>query len=425
MTTPAEPGQTGHQGPPGKQRGDDPVQMIGRYRLTRRLGSGSFATVWQGHDDDLDVPVAVKVLADNWSDNADVRGRFLSEARIMRRIRDPRIVRVYDIGTLDDGRPYFVMDYADGGSLENLRKRGLPPAQSLRLCAEASRALNVLHVNDVVHRDVTPGNILLNRASTGELQVLIADLGVAKSMVGESGATMTAGTPAYMALEQATGYGQFDHRADIYSLTAVTYAMLTGRPPFPVRTLPDLLSRDVNATPPPIAAQLGAPASLDGLILSGLSPQPGRRPPTATVLADALDQIATEIERLGPQQHWAHQVDPNARPSPLSYPTPSSYLQTGGGSGPGSGTGRSQIGSGGYPQPTGSVPPQSMAPQSMATQSMHPQQASPQPWSQYSTGPDQEPDERSKRGSLFYVFVGIAALALFFVSLLLTVVLLS
>ena len=206
MTTPADQsgqfGRTGQQGPPGEQRGNDPVQMIGRYRLTRRLGSGSFATVWQGHDDDLDVPVAVKVLADNWSDNTDVRGRFLTEARIMRRIHDPRIVRVYDIGTLDDGRPYFVMDYADGGSLENLRKRGLPPAQALRLCAEASRALNVLHVNDVVHRDVTPGNILLNRTRTGELQVLIADLGVAKSMVGESGATMTAGTPAYMALEQ-------------------------------------------------------------------------------------------------------------------------------------------------------------------------------------------------------------------------------
>jgi len=392
MTTPPE------HGPPARGPGTSaygPLQMIGRYRLTRRLGSGSFATVWQGHDDDLDVPVAVKVLADNWSDNVDVRNRFLAEARIMRRIRDARIVRVYDIGTLDDGRPYFVMDYADGGSLESLRKRGLAPVQALRLCAEASRALHVLHEHDIVHRDVTPGNILLNRSTSGDIQVLIADLGVAKSMVGESGATMTAGTPAYMALEQATGVGQFDHRADIYSLTAVTYAMLSGRPPFPVRTLADLLSRDVNAEPAPLAAQLAAPAMLDGLMLSGLSPQPGRRPPTATILAEALDQVATEMERLGPQSHWQSPDRAALRPSPLSYPTPSSYLQSGGGSR----VGLSQVGTGGYPQPNPQPNPQSVT-------------AEPE-------------DEPPHRGSLFYLFVGIAALALFFVSLLLTVVLLN
>ena len=176
----------------------------------------------------------------------------------------------------------------------------------------------------------------------------------------------------------------------------------------------------MNATPPALAAQLGAPASLDGLMLSGLSPQPGRRPPTATVLADALDQIATEIERLGPQQHWSHPVDPGARPSPLSYPTPSSYLQTG--------AGHSQVGPGGYPRPTNSMPPQSMPPQSMTPQrmtpqSMVPQSLNPQPWTAPPTEP--EPEDHTKRGSLFYVFVGIAALALFFVSLLLTVVLLN
>jgi len=97
------------------------MDSIGRYRLVRRLGAGSFATVWLGHDDDLDVPVAVKVLADNWASNNDVRNRFLVEARLMRRIHDRRLVQVHDIGTLDDGRPYFVMDYVDGGSMNDLR----------------------------------------------------------------------------------------------------------------------------------------------------------------------------------------------------------------------------------------------------------------------------------------------------------------
>ncbi|WP_028707381.1 serine/threonine-protein kinase [Propionicicella superfundia] len=264
---------------------------IGRYRLGQRLGAGSFATVWRGHDDDLDVDVAVKVLAENWASNDDVRNRFLAEARLLRKIQDERIVRVYDIGTAEDGRPYFVMDFANGGSLEDLRRNLVAPGRALRLCAEAARALEVLHRNGVIHRDVTPGNILLTHEGA-ETRVLLADLGVAKKMVGQQGATMTAGTPAYMALEQATGVGALDQRADIYSIAAVAYALLTGRPPFPVRTLPDLLARNPNVDPTPIADTIGAPPMLDQLFAAALSPQPGRRPQTAEVVATAFDQIA-------------------------------------------------------------------------------------------------------------------------------------
>ncbi|HVD20193.1 MAG TPA: serine/threonine-protein kinase, partial [Propionibacteriaceae bacterium] len=191
------------------------MESIGRYRLVRRIGAGSFATVWLGHDDDLDVPVAVKVLADNWAANSDVRNRFLAEARIMRRIHDRRLVQVHDIGSLEDGRPYFVMDYIDGGSLNELRQHGIEPVRALRLCAEACRALDVLHANDIIHRDVTPGNLLLSTTTNGDAQVLIADLGVAKSMVDAVGATMTAGTPSYMAPEQAMGVTPLDKRVDI------------------------------------------------------------------------------------------------------------------------------------------------------------------------------------------------------------------
>src|SRR5215211_3474740 len=272
------------------------MDNIGRYRLDRRLGAGSFATVWLGHDDGLDVPVAVKVLAENWAANDDVRDRFLAEARIMRRIRDHRIVQVYDIGTLSDGRPYFVMDFIDGGSMDDLRRDRIHPTSALWLCAEACRAIDVLHQNQVIHRDVTPGNLLLSRDQSGATRVVIADLGVAKSMVDVAGATMTAGTPSYMAPEQATGRAALDRRADIYSLTAVTYALLTGSPPFPVRNLADVVTRDRHATPTPIAARLNAPASLDALMVSGLAWDPSRRPPTAALLAGALDGIRYEIQ---------------------------------------------------------------------------------------------------------------------------------
>ena len=275
------------------------MDSVGRYRLVRRLGAGSFATVWLGHDDDLDVPVAVKVLADNWSNNSDVRNRFLAEARIMRRIHDRRLVQVYDIGTLDDGRPYFVMDYIDGGSLNDLRQQGIDPVRALRLCADACRALDVLHANDIIHRDVTPGNLLLGRTANGQTHVLIADLGVAKSMVDAAGATMTAGTPSYMAPEQAMGVTPLDKRVDIYSLTAVTYAMLTGHPPFLVRSIADILARDISKPPEPIAERLGAPATLDAVMLSGLAADRNRRPPTALLLAEALQAIAGQMDPSG------------------------------------------------------------------------------------------------------------------------------
>lgn len=392
------------------------MDRIGRYRLTRRLGSGSFATVWQGHDDDLDVPVAVKVLADNWADNENVRDRFLGEARLMRRIRDDRIVRVYDIGSLDDGRPYFVMDYADGGSLDDLRKQGIPPALALRLCAEACRALHVLHINAVIHRDVTPGNILLNRTRDNGVKVLIADLGVAKSMV-DMGQTMTAGTPAYMALEQANGIAKLDHRADIYSLAAVTYAMLTGRPPFPVKTLADVLQRDPTARPAPIAQALDAPPMLDGVLQSALSAQPGLRPRSALELADALDACADQIN--APQSSGQAHASPG--------PAPSAHSGTGQVTMAPSWSGAHAVAGG--PVPNAPVPPpaSSLGP---AFNPYAPPSGYRVPAVQDAPGPGMTSHpslvpERQGRPVGFYVLVLVSALALFIISLLVTIVALS
>lgn len=266
------------------------MEMIGRYRITGRIGAGSFATVYRGVDTTLEVPVAIKVLAENWSANDDVRARFLAEARLLRRLSDERIVGVYDIGTSERGQPYFVMDLADGGSLEQLRKRLVAPGLALRLTAEAARALEVLHRNQLIHRDVTPGNILLANTPSG-VRVMLADLGVAKSLLDEARDTMTAGTPAYMAPEQARS-AQQDQRADLYSLGCVAYALLTGHPPFPVKTLQQLLDRNLAIGPAPIAERLNAPALLDEVLAATISADPNRRPQTAQQLAGALDRLA-------------------------------------------------------------------------------------------------------------------------------------
>ena len=152
------------------------------------------------------------------------------------------------------------MDYINGGSLNDLRRAGCEPVRALRLCAEACRA----HRGAARQRHHPPrrhsGEPAAEHRPDGQTQVLIADLGVAKSMVDAVGATMTAGTPSYMAPEQAAGVLPLDRRADIYSLTAVTYALLTGRPPFVTRSVADILARDPDLAPEPIAARLGAPA---------------------------------------------------------------------------------------------------------------------------------------------------------------------
>lgn len=423
------------------------METIGRYRLVRRLGAGSFATVYLGHDDSLDVPVAIKVLAENWSANEDVRQRFLAEARIMRKIRDKRIVQVYDIGTLEDGRPYFVMDFIDGGSLDDLRKSRVEPERALRLCAEGCRALQVLHDNDIIHRDVTPGNLLVSRGPNGETLVLIADLGVAKSMIDAAGATMTAGTPSYMAMEQATGIGTLDHRADIYSLTALTYAMLTGEPPFKVRSLADILGRSPQASPDPIADRLGAPPILDALMVSGLSTDPQRRPPSAEVLAQALDSIADQMHAASAE------VSPlpdstTLRPSPatayLQNPSPHSPGTTPPGPGatpPSPGT-TPPVQSGGSPTsmigPPGSGQPPAYQQQAYGYQSpgtqlpgTQPPSYPPNPYLQHqpqqqyveqTPTPAAESDSgETQRPALFYILIGLAALALFAISLFVTI----
>ncbi|HSU73743.1 MAG TPA: serine/threonine-protein kinase [Terrabacter sp.] len=272
------------------------MEGIGRYEVVRRLGVGAFATVWYGWDPALSVHVAIKVLADNWSHDADVRQRFLAEARLLRRIADDRVVRVHDIGELPDGRPYFVMDHADGGTLAELVADPPGASTALRLGAESARALQVLHEHGVVHRDVKPSNLLLARRE-GEPGVLIADLGMAKALADASGFTMTVGTPAYMAPEQAHGTGGFDERADVYATAAVTYGLLTGGPPFATGAgLAGVLARSPEAAPEPVAGDVGAPRDLDVLLREALAHDPSRRPRTALELANRLDGIRRRME---------------------------------------------------------------------------------------------------------------------------------
>ncbi|MQY02046.1 serine/threonine-protein kinase [Actinomadura macrotermitis] len=256
----------------------------GRYRIDRLLGSGAFATVWLGHDEELASPVAIKILAEHWAQHTDVRERFVQEARLLRRVDSHRLVQVFDIGELADGRPYFVMTYADQGTLEDLLAIApLPPNEALRLAQEVCRGLQELHGQGIVHRDLKPSNVLIRTVAADEERVMISDLGIARSGDRLSSLTLPAGSPGYMAPEQAMIDGAPDHRADIYGLGALTYHLLTGEPPGETRRPPSLLQPAV--TPP-----------IDAVVLRALEPDRDRRWPTAAAFGQALARTTGRID---------------------------------------------------------------------------------------------------------------------------------
>jgi serine/threonine protein kinase len=256
--------------------------------------------VWLYRDDELQSDVAVKALADNWAQRLDIRERFLQEARILRRADSDYVVRVYDVGEVDE-TPYFVMSYADRGTVANLLERegSLSLDRTVPLVSQAGAGLAVLHAQGSVHRDIKPANLLLRTDGDG-IRVMVADLGVAKALLHASGLTHVVGTPAYMAPEQATG-GGVDERADVYALAAVTYHLLTGKVAHS-GTIAELADLAQPLAPSELA---DLPATVDEVVLRGLARErddrwpdvrsfvaalqataPGRAP---TILADSTD----------------------------------------------------------------------------------------------------------------------------------------
>ncbi|WP_230487402.1 serine/threonine-protein kinase [Nocardioides anomalus] len=262
---------------------------LGRYAVRRRIGSGGFATVWLAYDEQLDSPVAVKVLADNWTEDHQVRQRFLEEGRYLRKVESPHVVSVYDAGELDDGRPYLVMSYADQGTLaDRLEVDGLTPVQAVEVVRQVGAGLQALHDRGILHRDVKPANVLFRTVDTpdGEaVRAMVGDLGLGKALDMSSRLTMVAGTPTYVAPEQAAAEAP-DARADQYSLAALAYLLLTGRPPFRHGTLADAM-HPLEVAPASTPERPFAP-DVDAVLRRGLARDREDRFGTVTAFVDAL-----------------------------------------------------------------------------------------------------------------------------------------
>lgn len=210
---------------------------IKRYELGPVIGTGAFATVYRGRDPRLNATVAVKVLADNWSADPSVRFRFGQEAALLRRVkserRDAPLVEVFDIDEGEDGRPYFVMTFADRGTLAERMTAGLamPVSEVAPIVDALGAGMAALHGAGVIHRDLKPSNLLFVTAAgtPNEEQMLIGDLGLAKDQLSSGSAlTVAGGSPGYMAPEQTMGLATITPLADVFSASVIVLELLTG-----------------------------------------------------------------------------------------------------------------------------------------------------------------------------------------------------
>jgi serine/threonine protein kinase len=269
----------------------DQPPRIGRYSLVRRVGAGGFATVWLARDEQLDAEVAVKILSDNWIEDDDVRRRFLAEGRFLRKVDSLYVVGVHDIGEADDGRPFMVLTYADGGTLADRIKAGpMEFAEVVRIITQVGRGLKHLHARGVLHRDVKPANVLFHTDPAGD-RAMLSDLGLGKSLAEVSRITLPGGTPAYVAPEQVLGE-RLDQRADLYSLGAVAYAAFTGQAPHGVASLGAVMQIE---KPPPSMTTLRAdvPDAIDVVVRRALEPNRDKRWPDLDSFLNALREAHT------------------------------------------------------------------------------------------------------------------------------------
>ena len=271
-------------------------RVVGRYELVRPLGHGAMATVDLARDVELDRPVALKRLAENLARDADLRLRFVREARLAARLSHPNVVRVFDVGE-DGGRPFIAMEYIEGETLAELvaRRGPLPASEAATLGMQACAGLAAAHAAGLVHRDVKPHNLLLGTdglLKLGDFGIAAAHDGTRLTLVGT-----VLGTAGYLAPEQARGE-QVTAAADIYAVGAVLYELLTGEPPRSAATLADL-GREDRLRPPDLARRTpAAPAELVAAVTACLSPRPEDRPPSAAALARLLAPVASEADTM-------------------------------------------------------------------------------------------------------------------------------
>jgi serine/threonine protein kinase len=282
--------------PPGRP---DALGRIGHYEVLEVLGRGGFGVVFRAFDEVLQRVVAVKVLAPHLAATSPARKRFLREARSSAQVRNEHVVQVHAVE--EQPLPYLVMEFIPGETLQQRLDRTGPleVAEVLRIGRQVAEGLAAAHAQGLIHRDIKPANVLLEGGP--RQQVKLTDFGLARAAddasLSQSGAV--AGTPMYMAPEQARGES-LDHRADLFSLGSVLYVMCTGRPPFRATTTLGVLKRVAEDDPRPIREVIPeVPAWLCRVVEKLHAKDPAARFSSARDVADVLADCAAQLQQHG------------------------------------------------------------------------------------------------------------------------------
>ena len=276
------------------------ARRFGQYRLGRRIGAGGMGEVFLAEHELLKRPCAVKLIRPEVVLRAGTIERFEREVRINAKLSHPNTVEIFDYGRTEDGTYYYVMEYLPGMSLADLVERHgpLPPGRVVYLLRQVALALQEAHEAGLIHRDIKPSNIFAATRGAMDDVAKLLDFGLVRPVAtpasphtSEEGKIL--GTPLYMSPEQAMGSRSLDARSDIYSVGAVAYHLLTGRPPFDKGTaIEAIIAHARDPVEPPSELRDGLPRDLDDVVLRCLAKEPRDRFPDAEALEIALGRCA-------------------------------------------------------------------------------------------------------------------------------------
>jgi len=289
----------------GTARKAQTVQDLGSYRLEATIGEGGMGEVWRASHKMLARPAAIKLVKPDSAEQQDLfTRRFHREANVIAGLQSPHTVYLYDFGTTQDGRLYYVMELLDGISLQTLVTMFGPQPSSrvVSILRQICRSLEEAHAQKLIHRDLKPSNVMICKVAQVFDFVKVLDFGLAKPFGGTGASQMTqltvqgvtTGTPGYMAPEVALGTETVDARADLYALGCVGYVLLTGTLVFPDANPMSMALKHVRAVPDPPSRRtdVAIPPDLERVILSCLEKNPSARPAGAREVAQMLDACA-------------------------------------------------------------------------------------------------------------------------------------
>lgn len=294
---------------PGTPSSSPPVSpgdiLLGKYRVERVIGAGGMGVVVQARHLDLDEHVAIKFLLPGVAPTGELAARFVREARSAVKIKSEHVARVIDVGCLETGAPYMVMEYLEGQDLSAVVRQGqLPVEDAVDYVIQACEAMAEAHSAGIVHRDLKPANLFVCRRADGSDLIKVLDFGISKVQAPDavSGSlTKTSammGSPYYMSPEQARSAREVDLRADIWSLGTILYELLAGCPPFLGETLAEVVTKIVADPPPPMDTFRGdVPEGLERVLLHCLEKSKDDRYQSVGELVGALIPFAARRSR--------------------------------------------------------------------------------------------------------------------------------